>query len=393
MRPLFILFILLLASYSYAEKKAEQFLVVPQCLLEKNIPYEALAEADELSFIKTSQLKRLQVASSTKPRRCRGFMNVTAAWLVYSKKPNSDADLFLKRYLPRMDPSDLLRGYRLQYSRQVNLLFQNIKPDNVKQDLAQLVAFPDRQVNSESGVEAAAWIKQQVQAMVATASHQEADIYEIPTPNAKQASIVLRIGRHLTMPAVVIGTPMDTLVASSRHKQPGADDSASGVVTTLEAARILLSSELVFKKPIYFIWYAGEEEGKLGSQRVVEYFNQHNVQVDAVLQLDMTGYVSKRNPGIGLIDDLTDGGLTAFVADLIAAYVKLPAGAVRCGYACSDQASWYLNNNRVAYPFEVMDDKGNPYVHTRRDTVDKLDINHMVNFVKLTLAFAVELAL
>jgi bacterial leucyl aminopeptidase len=65
---------------------------------------------------------------------------------------------------------------------------------------------------------------------------------------------------------------------------------------------------------------------------------------------------------------------------------------MRCGYACSDHVSWYLNGNRVAYPFEVMDDRGNPYVHTRRDTIDKISVNQMSHFVKLSLAFVVELA-
>jgi leucyl aminopeptidase len=184
---------------------------------------------------------------------------------------------------------------------------------------------------------------------------------------------------------------MDTL---SHHiiKKPGADDDASGVAVSLETARVLLNSHYKFKRPIYFVWYAGSEEGKLGAQSIVRYFNHKQIKVDAVLHLDMTGYTDKDNVGIGLTDDATDAALNTFVSDLITTYVKKPVGAVRCGFACSDHVLWYRNGNRVVYPFETLDDQGNPYVHSSDDVIKRLSIGHMEDFVKLSVAFAVELA-
>jgi leucyl aminopeptidase len=208
---------------------------------------------------------------------------------------------------------------------------------------------------------------------------------------AKQSSVIVKIGSHLTGPGIIIGSHMDTLDSEHEYK-PGADDDASGVATLLETARVILSSHQQFKKPLYLVWYAGEEEGKLGSQSVVQDFRRRNIPVAAVMQLDMTGFASKNGMGIGLTDDYTDTGLTAYLADLVTNYVKLPVGAVTCGYACSDHVSWYQNGTPVAYPFETMDDVGNPHVDTRNDTVEKLSVSHIADFVKLSVAFAIELA-
>lgn len=383
-----LLFLFAIKSYSQVN---EQFLVVPDCLLGDEFSYAELAQAENLRLIKTSQLARLQTASIKKPRHCRGFMNVTHDWQRYSLRRNSKAAQFLQRYLDYGELSDLTRGYKIQHQSPIHSLIAEINARQVENHVAELSAFPDRYADSESGQEAADWIESQVKKMAAASGHNDIEIYKISTMGVKQPSIVLKIGRHLTGPAVVIGAPMDTLAASFHHKKPGADDNASGAATILEAARVLLDSSYKLKKPLYFIWYAGEKAGKLGSQSVVKHFNQNSISVDAVLQLDMTGYLNKSNTGIGLVDDFTDGGLTAFVADLVAVYVKKPAGVVRCGYACGDHASWYLNGNRVAYPFETMDDKGNPYARTHKDTADRVSVVRMLDFVKLSIAFAVEL--
>ena len=177
-------------------------------------------------------------------------------------------------------------------------------------------------------------------------------------------------------------------------QKPGADDDASGTVTVLEAARTLLASGMQFNKPIYFIWYAAEEDGLLGSRDVVSQFKNKNIPIDAVLQLDMTGYAGKNqsNPTMWLINDYVNQSLTAFLETLINTYVKQPIGHTQCGYACSDHARWTNKQIPAAFPFEAEFGHDNPDVHTSRDTVNNLSLNHMTDFAKLAVAFAVELA-
>jgi leucyl aminopeptidase len=93
-----------------------------------------------------------------------------------------------------------------------------------------------------------------------------------------------------------------------------------------------------------------------------------------------------------LMTDNSDAHLTNFLEELIHAYVKQPVKRSRCGYACSDHASWYHEGYAASIPFESHMDTFNPDIHSPRDTMDKLSLDHMTNFAKLSVAFAVELA-
>jgi leucyl aminopeptidase len=197
-------------------------------------------------------------------------------------------------------------------------------------------------------------------------------------------------------PGIVIGAHMDTLSANdyrSKHSiKPGADDDGSGTVTVLEVARILFASGMHFNKPIYFIWYAAEERGLVGSDYVVADFKKKNIPISAVIQLDMTGYSYQNDPTMWLISDYVDPGLTAFLETLITTYIKQPVKYTRCGYACSDHATWTQNGYPAAMPSEAAFQNFNHDIHTSGDTMDKLSLDHMINYAKLTIAFAVELA-
>jgi len=170
------------------------------------------------------------------------------------------------------------------------------------------------------------------------------------------------------------------------------DDDGSGSVTVLEVARTLLQSGMHFKKPIYFIWYAAEEQGEVGSQIVVEEFKNKNIPVSAVLQLDMTGYAYENDPTLWLMTDYVDDDLTNYLKQLISTYVKKPVGESSCGYACSDHASWNQEGIPAVMPFESTFEHMNPAYHSSEDTIDKLTLSHMHDFAKLGVAFAVELA-
>jgi leucyl aminopeptidase len=60
---------------------------------------------------------------------------------------------------------------------------------------------------------------------------------------------------------------------------PGADDNGSGSVTIFESLRVLVSSGFLPKKPLEFHWYAAEEGGLLGSQKVVAKYKEDGIDV------------------------------------------------------------------------------------------------------------------
>ena len=72
----------------------------------------------------------------------------------------------------------------------------------------------------------------------------------------------------------------------------------------------------------------------------------------------------------------------------------MPWGTDRCGYACSDHASWYRQGYPAAFPFEAAKRQMNNKIHTSNDTIEQSGgtADHAVHFAKLGVAFAMELA-
>lgn len=64
----------------------------------------------------------------------------------------------------------------------------------------------------------------------------------------------------------------------------------------------------------------------------------------------------------------------------------------RCGYACSDHASWHNAGYPAAMPFESLFEDYNPNIHTQFDTLENSDptASHASNFAKLAIAYLIE---
>ena len=74
---------------------------------------------------------------------------------------------------------------------------------------------------------------------------------------------------------------------------PGADDDASGVAVTVECARLLsklaASGRTSFRATILFVAVSGEEQGLLGSERLLEWTKQQGYSVGGMLDDDIVG--------------------------------------------------------------------------------------------------------
>jgi leucyl aminopeptidase len=166
----------------------------------------------------------------------------------------------------------------------------------------------------------------------------------------------------------------------------------------LEAFRLIAAADdFCPKHAVEFHWYSAEEVGLWGSQAVASSYKKAGRKVIAMLQNDMTGYVDKvsrdsGNPHFGILNDYTDKGTTTFVKSLIEKYTSMKAVDTRCGYGCSDHASWTKAGYRSAAPFEGTFGEMNPLIHTERDTVANIDFDHVLEFSKLAVGFAVELS-
>jgi len=393
----------LLSAISFtvkAQSVDQHILVAPECLLKNtNNSYKPLASAKSLSLIAAdnASIEQLVAAKNANKTLCGGFMDVTRAWNKYNAihpASTDQAKSFLMQYTSQnqsLSPQKKKKPvYEIKYQKQVTQLLTQLNPQEMWGLLTTLSSSQDRYANSDNGVNAANWLKTQVETFAKENNRNDVTVYTIATEGYKQPSVVAKIGNS-SGPGIVIGAHMDTLSGSFR-KMPGADDDGTGTVTVLEAARTLLSSGMTFKKPIYFVWYAAEEEGLVGSESVVNEFTSNNIPVDAVLHFDLTGFAYKNDPTMWLIDDYVDKNLSLYLGKLIDAYVKQPVKHTRCGYACSDHARWTEGGYAAAIPAESAYEDTNPNIHSSQDTMDKLSLSHMTDYVKLAAAFAIEMA-
>lgn len=391
-----ILFSLLSAA---AHAKTEtQVVVAPRCLIQNlETDYKILSSTPSFSLLETNE-KGIEALAEEKAKArtvpCGGFMNVTEAWQSYNAKHafnSNNAKQFLLQEIKQAQPSSTLKkaNYEIKYEKEVKQLLQQLNPDMMMNHLTQLSAFPDRYAGSDHGVKTAQWITQYL--MQQNRRH-DVMVYDIPTSSLyKQPSVVLKIGEG-TNPGIVIGAHMDTLRANFSGNKPGADDDGSGSVTLLEIARLLLNSNMTFNKPIYLIWYSAEEMGLVGSSRVVSEFKNKKIPIYAVIQFDMTGFAYRKESTIWLMRDYVNKDLTAYLETLVNTYVKQPVKYTACGYACSDHASWTKGGFAAAMPAEAAFENSNPSIHTAQDTIEKLSKEHLSDYAKLGIAFAVELA-
>jgi len=102
---------------------------------------------------------------------------------------------------------------------------------------------------------------------------------------------------------VIMSGDIDSRVSSSTDatsESPGANDNASGVAGTLEAARVLTQYE--FPSTIVFAALSGEEQGLFGGQIMAKKAREDGWNIMAILNNDMIGNIE----GIdGVIDNTT----------------------------------------------------------------------------------------
>lgn len=189
-----------------------------------------------------------------------------------------------------------------------------------------------------------------------------------------QKSVILTIqGSESPDEWVVIGGHLDSTIGSRTDEHtiaPGADDDASGIASVTEIIRVLAENNFKPKRSMAFMAYAAEEVGLRGSQDIANSYKSQGKNVVSALQLDMTNYQGSAQD-IVFITDYTDSSLTQFLANLLDEYLPaLSYGYDRCGYACSDHASWHNAGYSAAMPFESKFNDYNPKIHTSQDTLE-----------------------
>jgi leucyl aminopeptidase len=329
--------------------------------------------------VDSAVLPRLSEAVHERLHHCGGY-------IVHSSEAEARAALVRAAAAPTLAPS-----YAIDDVAAVNDLLPRVDEGRVLQTIQRLSDFRNRHANSASGVAASDWLAQAWSFVGRGRS--DVSVRQV-THSWPQKSVVLTI-RGTTNPdeIVVVGGHLDSIAGATNAKAPGADDDASGIASLSEVARTLIQSGYKPQRTIEFMAYAAEEEGLLGSADIARDYAEQGRKVVGVLQLDMTNYMGSVDD-IYVITDFTNAAQNAFLADLASFYLPtLGVGETRCGYACSDHASWTSRGYASSFPFEAAFGQDNPYIHTNQDTLDKSGnvATHAAKFSRLALAFAVEL--
>ncbi len=349
---------------------------------------EALETVDGISVLKIdeSALPWLSMFMHREFKRCGGFM-VHDSELDASKLVNSvNEKLFAK--------NNQFINYKIDQDDTVTPMIAQLKTDNLLATITKLSSFKNRFYKGESGKQSAAWIKDSWSSLVKGRS--DATVEYFNHSSWDQPSVILTI-KGKSDDTIILGGHQDSIngwMTGATATAPGADDNASGIATITEVIRVLVENSYQPQKTIKFMAYAAEEVGLLGSNAIATDFKARNVNVVGVMQLDMTNFKGSRDLDIVMMQDFTNTEQNTFIGTIIDHYVPgIKWGYDKCGYACSDHASWHAQGYPASMPFESKMHEYNGKIHTAKDTlsISENHADHAIKFAKLALAYIVEL--
>lgn len=193
----------------------------------------------------------------------------------------------------------------------------DVSADRIESDIRKLAGFGTRHTLSDTvsesrGIGAARrWIEAEFNRIAETCEAQ-LDVYTISDtftgrriPEPTEVVNVIAVQRGILDPdrVVVMSGDIDsriTDVMNFTDDSPGANDNASGMAGTIEAARVLCKTK--FPGTIVYAGLSGEEQGLYGGEVLTAHASERGWRVMGVLNNDMIGNISGIN---GVINNTT----------------------------------------------------------------------------------------
>lgn len=190
-----------------------------------------------------------------------------------------------------------------------------VSAERIEQDIKKLVSFGTRHTLSETesatrGIGAARrWVEQEFKNIsrecggcleVFTVGDVISGERRIPEPTEVVNVVAIQRGTLDPDRMVLMAGDIDSRVSdplNGTSDSPGANDNASGLAGTIEAARVL--SKQQFAGSIVYVGLSGEEQGLFGGKILVERALANGWRIKAVLNNDMIGNITG-------IDGVTD---------------------------------------------------------------------------------------
>ena len=196
-------------------------------------------------------------------------------------------------------------------------IISEVDAKNIKKDIITLSNFGTRHTLSDTlsnsrGIGAARrWIKKEFESISNNCSncldvkyqknYFEADGRRLTRNVWINNVIAIQWGEKYPNRFVIMSGDIDSRVSDPndfKSDSPGANDNASGMAGTIEAARVL--SKYKFDNTIMYVGLSGEEQGLFGGKGLAEHAKENNWEIIGVLNNDMIGNIEGVN---GVIDN------------------------------------------------------------------------------------------
>lgn len=289
-------------------------------------------------------------------------------------------------------PAAAAVAYSIDQGEKVASMLKLVDEDAIASTIGGLASYKTRYYRSATGIAASKRLYDSWKELAAGRS--DIAVTTVLHSAYPQESVVLTVaGAVEPDKVVVLGGHIDSAAGGAENPAPGADDNASGIAVLTEALRVVVASGYRPAQTLKFIAFSAEEAGLRGSGEIAAGFKKDGVAVRGMLNLDMSNYKGSAED-IYFISDNTNADQNAFLGRLVETYTGYKWAATKCGYACSDHASWTKNGFAASYPFEAKASEYNPAIHTANDTPAQTGgrAPHAFKFAKLAVAYLVEMA-
>lgn len=376
------------AAYAKLQEVAPQVIGTDSRMVQASDARSKVQHTEKVHLVQVDEdeMRKLGEAVHKELKRCGGYM---------AHASEADARKALDRKQVTTLATLTRPTYVIDNQALVPPILNLMQDTNIAQTIGDLSNFVNRYYTTAGGSDASNWIKTKWTTMAAGRS--DITVTQFAHTGYNQKSVILTInGTDNASEVLVVGAHLDSINGfgtGETTRAPGADDDASGVASMTEALRAMIASGYQPRRTIKMIAYAAEEVGLKGSQAIAQNFKANNVNVVGVMQLDMTNYKGSASD-IYIYTDYTDSLQNDFIARLVPAYLPtLTVGYDRCGYGCSDHASWNAQGFPASLPFETTFNQDNPYIHTANDTYANSgnQAAHALKFARLAAAYLVEL--
>ncbi|GAA5950583.1 hypothetical protein JCM3765_000539 [Sporobolomyces pararoseus] len=388
-------------------------------LLPNDLPTQAYKPPSQLSDLPAEHLTQLQEHISQWPetRRVRvrspqgGAGSVieisegekslmTLAGLRFVDITNDEFDLGEEEVVVESDHAVSYPSKLVHNSSSLSPLFESISLQTIKEFLTKFTSFRTRYYRSQSGRDSQLFLLDHLKELHQTLNKKAKLQFREFDHEWIQKSIIVR-----WEPTIKTESYKDEVVIISAHQDstnslpflpaPGADDDASGTVTLISTLTQLLAHGYEpVSNPVEFHFYSAEEGGLLGSGEIAKEYREKGKKVKAMFHMDVVAYIKPgTEPVIGMIMDGTNAALSEFMKLLVDEFATIPYSETRCGFGCSDFASFTKYGFPSTCLAEGKFEDSNPNMHSMKDTINAegYSLEHIREYVRVAIGFAIEL--